>query len=191
MDTLLVDYEEFQDYGYFTNNENIKDESREGFPELWEVEMEVLQVENSLDRSEKVNSYINKNEVLLEDYVDSEEEEGKTELNQKECNYESHNHQESFPTMWELELEILNSDQSITQNISAEMLKNRKSEISALSMSKSAMPFINADSDCFADKEDIRETNCMFDQLNISNGEEIISPMKGDVQNIFSNLSIA
>ena len=199
MDTLLEDYDDIENYVPLNNTERCEDNSRdEQFPELWEIEMEVLQVENSFDTGINVEkSFIShNNQVMLDDYVDSEEE-GEREFALEECN----NQTETFPTMWELELEILHSEQSTIQENSAERLKS--SDLSQPEMpgaylcntsicNSTMSPALKIRNNSFSGNEDLREAKSMLEQLNISSGNGEIQPhLKGDVQNIFANLNIA
>ena len=195
MDILLEDYDELEDF--VPLNAQICDNKSpdEKFPELWEVEMEVLQVENSFNTSVNIGqSFIShKKETVLEDYVDSEDEDA-NDLAPEECNIHSDDHEHAFPTMWELELEILNSNQSTLQDPSDEKLENAdfsESEMSDSHLYSAALCASPTSKTRFRGNEDVREAKYMLDRLNISNGEEIEQQLKGDVQNIFANLNIA
>ena len=107
----LIDYVETE-YN-ITHREKVKNENireNDSFPELWDMEMEALQIENKLDNAEHAIEHptISNTVPYLEDYAESENEteqqERKNELN------EEHKKDDSFPPMWELELEILSCD---------------------------------------------------------------------------------
>ena len=106
---------ELEEYVDYPDQSTIGDQSqtteimnRNLFPELWDIEMETLQIENELE-NEKYGNRIEINTVIepqLTDYVDSEDDlEDDTEKSNTPTVNES-----TFPPMWELELEIFNCD---------------------------------------------------------------------------------
>ena len=74
MEDELEDYVECVDH--ITSLDDIKESNRnnDSFPELWEMEMEALQIENSLDNVERgTENYMTiKPEPYLIDYVETE-----------------------------------------------------------------------------------------------------------------------
>ena len=113
MDTNIAEYEEIEEHAStcHSNNGDL-DLTGEVFPELWEIEMEVLQVENNLDafNNFKEQSFVHDSDIL-EDYQDSEPE--MAEVVSKKQILQENNDKETFPLLWELELEILNCNESI------------------------------------------------------------------------------
>ena len=77
------------------------------FPRLGEIEMEALETKNVESGIE--NKAISIIEPYLEDYADSENE---TEQHQEINELNQYEKENSFPPMWELELEILNCNTS-------------------------------------------------------------------------------
>jgi len=110
MDGELEDYVDNADQSTISDQSQTTDimNNKNFFPELWEIEMETLQIENELENEKhgnrsEISTVI---EPQLEDYVDSEDDlvEDTVKLN-KPCANES-----TFPPLWELELEIFNCD---------------------------------------------------------------------------------
>ena len=114
---MECELEEYVDYAessgsheQFTKTNTVNTEL---FPELWEIELETLQIENNSEIVNRVseNEISRKTEPFLEDYIDSENEVEKNTFEQPDlCANEI-----SFPPMWELELEIYNCD-SLSSN---------------------------------------------------------------------------
>ena len=106
---------ELEEYVDYPDQSTISDQcqtteimNRNLFPELWDIEMETLQIENELE-NEKYGNRIKINAVIepqLTDYVDSEDD---LEDDTEKSNTPSVN-ESTFPPMWELELEIFNCD---------------------------------------------------------------------------------
>ena len=158
---------------FTTINAEIKNNSNKNlFPELWEIEMETLQIENELE-NEKYGNRIEINTVIkpqLEDYVDSEDDlEDDTVKSNTPCVNES-----TFPPLWELELEIFNCD-NLTNPDDIRIAKNTKNhknfEVNAnisetsLSAESNVQPIANKS--LLLDK-DIELAGSMFQDLMLS-----------------------
>ena len=119
MDTELEDYKEPEDnISKIAINSNAYLLAKQPFAELWEIEMEVLQVENALDRSVHGTNCPGISHIeYLEEYVDTDEE--PDDKSDKNNTLETGN--EKFPAMWELELEVLNCDQYSYEESSKEL----------------------------------------------------------------------
>ena len=132
---------EIEEYVDYPDQSTISDQSqttdimnRNLFPELWEIEMETLQIENALE-NEKYGNRIEINTAIepqLEDYVDSEDDlEDDTVKSNTPCANES-----TFPPLWELELEIFNCDNLTNPDdirIERNTINHKNFEVNAIS----------------------------------------------------------
>ena len=198
MDTELKDYEEPEENLLtLAINRNADVSTNQTFPEMWEIEMEVLQVENALDKIVRVTKCPGISPIeYLDEYVDTDEEQEKEDKSDKHKIVETQN-EEIFPAMWELELEVLNCDQCSSEESSkelgnvdileSEMLEVFSShDISSTSTNSDSIRHNTAPS-----HEEIYQATFMLEDLNISCSEQMQLYLHDDTQKILSNLNIS
>lgn len=220
MTTKLEDYDEMFDI--CDNSEQLKIElaKDELFPEMWELEMEVLQVENNLNteltathsfRDDKVEE-----EIMLEDYADSEDEVESTAENGEPDKVGN----STFPTMWELELEILSANEITGELPSGIDNHSRNNQMNKAIKMTSSPILCGEDSSCAIKKsqcsscganaiirksalheaqltddnnsEDLKQTRCLFEKLmfrEIATNEEskIMSNLNASLTKLMRN----
>ena len=198
MDTELKDYEEPEDnISTLAINGNAHISTSQSFPEMWEIEMEVLQVENTLNKIVHVAKCpIIPPVECLEDYVDTDEEQEKEDKSDKHRISGTQN-EETFPAMWELELEVLNCDQYSSEESSkelenADILEFEMLEVfSSHDISSTSTNSASIKHNTTPSYGEIHQATFMLEDLNISYPEEMQLYLNDDNQKVLSNLNIS
>ena len=176
MDEELQDYEENDDSLLIVECNNIQEKNDGIFPEVWELEMEILQLENRLDGN--ANMSCDGTQVqqdnLLEDYIDSDDD---LQICMKITNPEIEiNRENSFPPMWDLELEILQCENVKSNNFSlvehGEFTLNESNVKSVCTSIESSCQYTLSPTmfhnEIEKENEDIFTASLMLNELNIS-----------------------
>lgn len=176
MDNELEEYVEYSETSSMNGDTELgKFTSSDNFPELWDIEMETLQIEDNIGKVKhnlkRETNYIS--DPYLEDYIDSENETEESLINK--------NAQDEngclFPPLWELELEIFNCDSAINLDCMRKTMESDNVTTSAMDSSvatnspKMVMgrQALVKESTFNSSNKDISDTGLMFENLMISN----------------------
>ena len=176
MENELEEYVEYSETSSMNGDIEIgKFTSSDNFPELWDIEMETLQIEDNIGKVKhnlkSETNYIS--DPYLEDYIDSENETEESLINK---NAEDENGC-LFPPLWELELEIFNCDSAINVDYMRKTMESDNVTSSAMdsSVATNSSKIVTGrqtlvqESTFNSSNKDISDTGLMFENLMISN----------------------